>query len=217
MKWCLALAVAGLFVVTSSANADYVVHYGWEDGGTILGQYQPNTLSAANVTSPVHELEHSLQLTKLDAQTGGNAYAYLAHITGLETNDVISADFWVYDPASGYPSGRIWGHYTRDGIENYAGSAGGNNTYSSEGWSNLDWTWTFVAEDPGYDPRHELVIDFRTYGTAGQQLWVDDMTITVPNRVGITVTDAGGNVYNVPEPASLMLLALGVLVIRRRR
>ena len=48
---------------------------------------------------------------------------------------------------------RIWGHWTAaDGsIDDYAGSAGGNDTYSGgQDWVELTHTWTVAAEGPSW-------------------------------------------------------------------
>ena len=127
---------------------------------------------------PVYSGQHSLKLVDGGEET---PEAYVAYITGLSNGDVITASFHVYDTTPGpgvSPRARIWAHYVKNNsIDDFAGSAGGNSSYSDgTGWCNLSWNWTV---DLGYD-RTGLVIEVRTYSNHGDTVWIDDLSITVP-------------------------------------
>ena len=71
-------------------------------------------------------------LSVSESPLSGTPKAYVAYIQNLNPGDVVTASFYTYDDAEGSPSARIWGGYvTNDGINSYAGSAGGNSTYPS--------------------------------------------------------------------------------------
>ncbi len=152
--------------------------YGWEDGGTALGQYV-STLTLENSTEQAFGGTHSLKMT--EDPLSGTPQAFIWWVTGLTDGDVITAGFYVYDVTeSAYPSGRIWGHYTPPGgdINSYEGSASGNYDYSDgTGWSYLEWTWTFDS-DGGL--RDGLIVETRIYSSDGNNvLYVDNTSITV--------------------------------------
>jgi len=185
MRNMLLIVAAALLVVPAYAET---VEYGWECGGTILGSY--NDIEAYNVgdPDPVHSGSYSLKL--IDQEENGTPQAYVAWIVGLTDGDEVTASFWRYDDTPGAsPSGRIWGHYTLVGgtIDDYAGSAGGNDDYGpGEGWDETGWTWVF---DSNGGERDGLVVEVRTYSNPGDTVWVDDLTVTAPDGVTIFVPE----------------------------
>ncbi|UCG16740.1 MAG: hypothetical protein JSV19_01630, partial [Phycisphaerales bacterium] len=186
-----AAVVAGLLFASGTASGVQSKVYDWENGATILGMYPANTFAHTSVTSPVHGGLRSLKLEKIPDGSADTSQGYLAHITGLQDGDLITASFWIHDENTEGedPRGRIWGHYTRGGIEGYAGSAGGNETYSAgPGWGLLSHSWTFdVGDLTQYDPRTGLVVEARVYGDDGQFMHFDDMTISAPDHARIHV------------------------------
>jgi hypothetical protein len=201
------LAVVSLCCFVTAANADT---YGWEDGvGTILGFYG-NLANPTNVGAPepVHSGERALRVT--EDPVGGTPQAYIAWITGLTDGDTVDASFWGLDDTPDVsPSLRIWAHYsTSDDIENYQGSAGGNETYTSGiGWEEIGWSWTF---DSAVGTRDALVIEARLYtGADPTDYYIDDVTATTSSSTAAIIF--------APEPASLVLLGLGGLALLRRR
>jgi len=135
----------------------------------------------------------------------------------LNDGDGIVASFHVYDTTpSGSPSGRIWGHYT-DGVDvgSYAGSAGGNSTYSDGyGWTNLQWSWTFTTD--GTDGRTGLVVEARIYSSAlDDSIYIDTASITVSNNAA-KIYRADGQTIPEPITLSVLVLGLGALFLRRK-
>ncbi len=196
----LCLAVLGM----CSAYAVQNFPYGWEDGGTIIGQYPVGAFTAVNSTEQAHEGTHSLKLTRLSSAT---PQAYVWYVKGLQAGDTIQADFWAYSVSSN--NARIWGHFTQGGhFTNYLASANGNSTYASgPGWGQVSFTWTFTnaAAADG------LVVEARAY-PSNTTIYVDQTSITV-SRDTATIMDAAGNI--VPEPAAA--LVLGVLLWAARK
>ncbi len=180
MRTHLAIALAVLLV--SAPAFALTSTYGWEDGGTTLGQY--GDITATNVGDQVHTGDRSLYL--LDQDVGGTPQAFVAWVIGLTDGDEVTACFWRYDTTPGAsPSCRIWGSYTSVGgtIDDYAGSAGGNSDYGpGTGWDEVCHTWTF---DSDTGARDGLVIQVRTYSNPGDFVWIDDLTVTAPDGTEI--------------------------------
>ncbi len=205
--------IAALFCAVNAFGA-ISWDYGWEDGtGTALGVY--GNATASNSTEQAYEGTHSMKL--VEDPIGGTPQAYVWWVTGLSDGDGIVADFYVYDTTpGGSPSGRIWGHYTGDptNIYDYAGSAGGNSTYSDgSGWTNLSYSWTFDSDGGARDG---FVCEARIYASAGNNiLYFDTAAITVSND-NAKIYNAAGD--SIPEPITLsvLVLGLGALFLRRR-
>ncbi len=191
MRWIGAVLTLGLLIVPSAALAQQTVNYGWEDGtGTILGSYG-NVANPTNITVPVHSGSHALQVT--ESPEGATPQAYVAYITNLTENDVVSASFWAYDtPDASHPSMRIWAHYaTNSDIDTYMGSAGegtGNTGYTTGiGWEQVSSSWTIPAG------QEALVIELRLYSPTGTtpDFVIDDLSVTAPATATVN-TPAGG-------------------------
>ena len=218
---CL-LGVAAL--VAAPALATQTVFYSWEDGGTILGSYG-NLVDPTNVSGPQTGSQGStLPDYTCPGAASGEKYLHVAEdphastpeafvgwVQGLNAGDTVTASFKGYDITAGAsPSLRIWGAYTAgDDINNYSSSAGGNSTYTAgTGWDLVEHTWTFSGA-----AGEALRISARLYSTPATSdpdhtdYWIDDLTITAPDGATITVA---------PEPASLLLLGLAGLLLRRR-
>ena len=185
------------------------VNYGWEDGNTILGSYK--AIEATNVTAPDPVYAGLRSLKLVDGGETGTPEAFVAYITDLFTADIVDAGFWAYDTTpEGSPRARIWAHYVKNNdINDYAGSAGGNSAYSDgTGWSELTHSWTV---DMGVD-RTGLVVVVRTYSGSGDTVWIDDLTVTAPERATIQVP---GDI--VPEPGLISIVLIGAVFLFSRR
>lgn len=211
------LAILAVVFFAGAVNASQIVTYGWEDGGTILGSYG-NLVDPENVTGIANTGYSSLKVT--ESPHDGTPQAYIGFVTGLTDGDVIDASFFGYDETSGTsPSLRIWGHYAdSDDVTIYAGSAGGNYTYTSGiGWEEIGYSWTF---DSSSGTRDALVIEARLYsspttGDYSTDYWIDDLTITVSSDTANIITPSA-----VPIPAAFLLLSSGlaaVIGIRRKK
>ena len=181
MKFILTLLA--VFAFSGIATADYTVDYGWEGTATIMGQY--GDILASISTVHVHDSAQSLYL--VDDAASGTPQAFVALITGLQAGDSIYGEFWRYDITPGAsPSCRIWGHWISDpnDINSYAGSAGGNSDYGpGTGWYLASYKWGAEAGD------ENLVIEVRTYSSAGDDVWIDEMSITAPDHAMILTPD----------------------------
>ena len=225
MKALAGILVVGL-LVTPVLAAQVTDSYGWEDGvGTILGSYG-NLTDPTNVTGPQTGSQGSTlpDYTCPGANSGdrylhvaedphyGTPQAFVAWVTGLNDGDVIDASFFGYDITAGAsPSLRIWGSYSpSDDINDYLGSAGGNDEYTDgTGWDDVAHQWTFAGGDG-----NALVVQARLYSTPATSdpdhtdYWIDDVTVTAPDTA---------NIVFPPEPGTLALLVLGGLMAGRRR
>jgi len=150
---------------------------GWEDAGTtIIGNYGDIIATNVGAPDPVHTGSRSLKLE--DNAASGTPQAFVAWITGLSDGDVVDATFWRYDTTPGTsPSCRIWAHWNDDpaDINGYAGSADGESDYGpGTGWDQTGYSWTVADGHTG------LVIEVRTYSSAGDIVWIDDLEVTIP-------------------------------------
>jgi hypothetical protein len=217
---CLVSALGLLVSIAPAAQYDY----GWEDGGTILGSFG-NLVDPTNVSGSQTGQAGDAGTYECPGPNSGTYYlhvaeephsstpqAYIAYIENLTDGDVIDASYFGYDVTpDASPSLRIWAHYALSGdVNSYAGSAGGNDTYTAgTGWDQVAWSWTFDSDG---GTRDALVIEARLYsapstGEYRTDYFIDDVSVTAPDTAMVTFA---------PEPASLLLLGLAGLLIRRR-
>ena len=186
MKFLLVTASL-LLALPLTAIASQTITYDWDGtSDTVLYVYGNGIATLASDT--VHSAPQSLRFE--EDPIGGTPQACVAWIRDLADGDEVTASFWVYDttPQGENPKGRIWGHWNDDtnpdNVTTYNGSASGNATYSSEGWSQLENTWTVSGGHTG------LVIEGRIYSSAGANvLWFDDLTITAPDGASFILPD----------------------------
>jgi hypothetical protein len=174
----MVLFISFMFIV-SLAFASQTDNYGWEDGvGTVLGSYGNGHFE--NSIEQAYAGTYSLKFW--EDPLSGTPQGYIWWVTGLTDGDIINASFWVYDfnDVASYPKGRIWAHYTPVGgdVNSYGGSASGNSAYSTIGWSQLSWSWTYDSSSGANDG---FVVEARIYsGTAPNNvIFVDNAAITV--------------------------------------
>ncbi|MDY0108368.1 MAG: hypothetical protein RBT60_00335 [Candidatus Krumholzibacteria bacterium] len=190
MKTLVAVVIASLWIA-GGALAQTQVCYGWEDGGTALGEFG----SVNYFVDSTHVSEGSYALA-IEETGSGTGQIYVAWITNLIEGDEVTVSFDVYDGSllegdSVYPRTRIWAHYSfADDIDGYDGSAGGNDTYSDGyGWNNLSFTWVIP------EGKVALVIEARPYGVdpfdQGYN-WLDNLCVSAPE--GAWVYFPGGTV-----------------------
>jgi len=180
-------------------------NYGWEDCGTILGQYPATGLTATNVVAPapVHTGLHALELVRTNSST---TQAYAAWVKGLTSGDVVTGILWIYDTTSGgNPSGRIWAHYGSSSDVTLAyGSASGSGDYSGFvlGWGTVPntvaYSWTFGTPAPTNPLADALIIEIRSYGNTAplNVIYCDDIEVTAPDRGGVSI------VFPYPGPSA---------------
>ncbi len=180
---CIALA--------TPAWAQQSGSFDWEDGiNTVMGA--DGNAHTSNSSEQANTGTRSLKFW--EDPIGGTPQAFVWWVTGLTDGDTIDASFFVYDATPGAsPSGRIWAHYTSDpsDILTYAGSAGGNSTYSAgTGWEQLSYSWTF---DSDTGARDGFVVEVRIYSAdlTTNTLYIDDSAITVSSDTAVIFAPDG--------------------------
>lgn len=180
-----------LAVCATGAWAQQTETFGWEDGASTHLGFFGALGEATNVNDFAHTGSHSLYMT--EDPLDGTPQVYVAWIYGLQDGDEVTASFWSWDDtpdAAVYPRTRIWGHYTSNDIEDYQGSASGNDAYTTGiGWEEQSHTWTIdLLSDPD---RTALVVEFRLYSADGAQgpYYCDDITVTAPDHAVIVLAN----------------------------
>ena len=188
-------------LLATPALAERTYEYSWSDGNnTILGTFDNCTADVTTTYNMPLHAGYGLALTKTTDVASGYSTAFLGCVWNLRGGDQVSASFWRYDPTVGYPRMRLWAHYN-NGLQDsdYRGQdlmlndglAYGNNSFGAEaGWEQFSYTWTIPAGHTG------LVIDAVVYGDYGAVMYVDELSLTVPDhayaRVPGTYYDAAG-------------------------
>lgn len=215
-SWKTFLAASAASLLSLNASAAY---YGWENGATVLGEFDSgDELSYTNLVNAgaAHSGSASLLVEDLSATGSGTPQAYIAWVNGLTDGDTIDVSLWVFDSTPGAsPSGRIWAHYTDDSsdVDSYAGSAGGNSTYSGAvgGWEELTYSWTFDSQGGSRDG---FMLELRFYDGSSVPtgaILADDLTINTSSATA-SITFPGVSTVPVPTAAWLFgsaLIALG--------
>jgi len=200
MRTLMIVFVAATLLATP-ALADRTYQYSWDDGdNTILGSFEDCTATVSSAHNmPLHS-GYSVALTKATDVYSGYSTAFFACVWDLQAGDQVTASYWRYDNNVGYPRLRLWAHYNDGLVESdYRGQdlvlndglAYGNNSFGAEaGWEQFSYTWTIPAGHTG------LVIDAVVYGDYGAVMYVDELSLTVPDhayaRVPGTYYDAAG-------------------------
>jgi hypothetical protein len=185
MKSLLLIAAFALIATPALAVTEYSTSF---EDCCLLCTYLD--IDVECVSEPVHTGNVAVHMT--DQAASGTPYLVVAWITGLLEGDEVYAEFWTYDTTPGAsPSNRIWGHYTGIGETDpcdYAGSAGGNSAYGDgTGWSLLSYTFTYT--DPAFD-RGGLSVEARSYSVPGDETWVDDVLVRVPDYATVIFCQA---------------------------
>lgn len=187
MGVCAALVTAATATAQDLGTPVLSGGYDWDDGvGTILGSF-------GNITNPTNvgpeagitPFSGDRMLRVTNENHVGTPQVYMAYIEHLEDGDVITASFRAWDDTPGEnPRIRIWAHYAQSGdVNSFAGSAGGNFTYSAgTGWDLLEHTWEFDSDG---GTRDALVIEARLFSTptdcqeCSTDYYLDDVFVEV--------------------------------------
>lgn len=225
MKNIIKVLLAGS-VIASSAFAQSVTNFGWENGGDLpdlgagtqifgpVGSFSNLTGSENGVTP----YEGSSMLKFTDTGASGTSTLVVAFISGLNEGDTVTANFYGNAPLTAGSGVRQWASW-RNADGTFSGSAAGavtngdlNAYFGLSGWASSEMiTYTVPAGQT------VLGIEARGYqssaDTAPVPFYVDGLTISAPASAIVTVA--------VPEPgtyaAVLGLLALGAVYLRRRK
>lgn len=200
----LMIVLVAATLLAAPALADRTYDCAWnDDSSTIIGTFENCTATlSSDINMPLHA-GNSVALTKDTDVVSGYSTAFLACVWDLLPGDQVTASFWRYDPLPGYPRMRLWAHYN-DGLtdSDYRGQdlllndglAYGNNSFGTEsGWEHFTYTWTIPADHTG------LVIDAVLYGDYGATLYVDELSLTVPDQVQVRLP---GTYYNAQGEAT---------------
>jgi hypothetical protein len=205
-----------------TAQAALYAEFGWEDGVSTVQSYYVSgsaELTFENSMDVASEGRRSLMI--MEEPRNSTPQAFIFWVTGLDQGDAVVSSFDVYDVTPGAsPSGRIWGHKTVDGdIDSYAGSVGGNSTYSDGyGWTNLQQTWFFESEGP---ETNGIVVEARIYsGTGSVQGTNDGGNVIYVDRAWVVVSNDNAMIQlpdgsYVPEPVLGLGVLAGLVLLRR--
>ncbi len=205
-KLVLTLALLGM-VVPAAVAATY--SYSWDEASapTHLGSFDDAIIGACKPAANRNAGDggDGLLLTK-DIAFPEPGQAFLAAVWGLSAGDSVTVSYWRYDPTDLLPDARLMAHYNDELVvaddptgQNMAANDGnclGNMEWGWEtGWEQFDWTWVIEDGHTG------LVIDAWVYGELGDQIRVDDLTVTAPDHASVRLPDriypAGADVVPV--------------------
>lgn len=174
------LVIALVALVASAASGRSISAFdSWEGTYTVLGMYgtgEPPIIEEIAIGAPPEPVHGAQTLKLTDNSPTGTPQVYVAWVKNLSAGDTVSVSLWRYDTTpDAAPSCRLWGHWNDDpnDINGYSGSAGGQDDYGpGTGWDQMYWEWTA-------DLYSGLVVEVRTYSSAGDVVWVDAMTVNV--------------------------------------
>ncbi len=162
--------------------------FGWEGGEDVLGTF--GNIVVANDSSETNSGTGSLFLER---GVDSPPQAYIARIEGLDLGETVSVSVHgktgVY---SGDESGSIGiSAFFTNSSNDYLGSAGLANEYSQgTDWTEINGTFGYVTSEA---TATGIMITARVWDESGDTGWLDDITITYPDRAGITVTFPSGS------------------------
>jgi hypothetical protein len=193
----------------STASAVQTVYYSWEDGATVLGSADgltewenvsgPQNGLAANVTYSCpgpQEGDRYLRIAEAP-HTDPVSRAYVAWVTGLRDGDFVEVGVSIYDITSGYPTGRVSGHYTTSAdINDNQGAPGIASNYTSAiGWNFAQYL--FMGFNSAGATRDAWCAEIELFcspwsGDYHSDMFVDWIYVTAPDHA----------VIHFPEPSS---------------
>lgn len=196
MRKITTLIACCLLALPAMAAQTYT--YDWEHADVdYLGCFDTDMLAeaAAHANRPGSTGSFGLVLTKNNLASEGYALGFLAAVWDLEPGDEVTVSLWRYDPLTNMPYFRLWAHANNalvnadsamgQDMEANHGNLMGNNDFGGQyGWEQFSHTWTIGAGVTG------MVIDAVIYGGPGDQIWVDDLSVTVPDHANVRMPDA---------------------------
>jgi len=192
-KTLITIALIGLLAVPALAAQIYT--YNWSGDADYLGCFYSD--SSAEVDAAYNRpgsAGNGLKITK-NTYGGGYVLGFVASVWGLEEGDEVTVSIWRYDNNSAMPYFALWSHYN-DALMQASDARGQDmaindgNCYGDQtlgvqnGWEQYTHTWTIEAGHNG------LVIDAQVYGNTDSYMYVDDMTIVVPDHASVRTPDA---------------------------
>ncbi|MEZ4386062.1 MAG: hypothetical protein R3D98_00510 [Candidatus Krumholzibacteriia bacterium] len=192
-KSLITFALIGLLAVPAMAAQTYT--YDWDGDADYLGCFYTfmSGQVGVNYNRAGESQGNGLLLTK--NTSGGYALGFVATVWDLQEGDEVTVSIWRYDNNSAMPYFALWSHYN-DALCEASDARGQDmsiddgNCYGDQrlgdqnGWEEYTYTWTVAAGHTG------MVIDAQVYGAFGAQLWVDDLSVTVPDHASVRLPDA---------------------------
>lgn len=202
----ITLLFCGLLAVPALAAQTYT--YNWDGTADFLGCFDNDVeVSVDSSYNRPGSAGNGLCLTK-NTFGGGYVLGFVATVWGLQESDEVYVSIWRYDPMSDMPYFALWAHYN-DALYEASDARGQDmavddgNCYGNamlgmqNGWEEYTYTWTVK---PGHSG---MVIDAQIYGSTNSQMWVDDLTLTVPDHANVrtpsTIYMSGGEVTPVDQ------------------
>lgn len=211
------LAVAGLLAMPAMATDYYLAgdYNGWDAGANLMDEITVDAYYTLDVTASGNQNFKATDGTWDNSWPAANVEAWFG-----DTDNTIEMRFWPGTFDDGWSPGQ-----NRLGYE-WLGLHGWEVMGSFNGWSepvvtlNDDGTGVFSAiytvADPGtYDFKYRMTDNWDT--SIGDLDFGGDLQVTTtePNEKLYFAIDMANGRYKVPEPTSLALLALGLLLRRR--
>ena len=201
-KLTLTLVMLGLMALPALGQSTYF--YDWDGTqASDLGRADPGTEGACTVDANCPGgAGGGLTLTVTDQYSRGSR-TFLASVWGLQEGDRVTVSIWQYDETPGTGERmRLAAHYNNSLVEE-ADARGqdlainhGERSFTDwptqAGWEQVNQSWMIEA---GYSG---LVIDADVFGSVGDTIQLDLLTIRVPDHASVRMPDriytAGGDV-----------------------
>jgi hypothetical protein len=180
------VVILSLVLVTAMPVSAHVWYESWEGSSSVLGMYgtgEPPLFAEPVSGSSIGAVDGTQVLWLMDNSPDGAPQAFVAWVQSLEAGDSVAASIWRYDDTpDAVPSCLLWANWNDDPVDInvYDGTAGGDLDYGSTvGWGQLTGSWVVPTEHTG------LVIQVRLHSRCGDELWVDALTVSVPDHAWV--------------------------------